>query len=436
MIEEIKMKTKKNVSLIAMVTALMISSITSFAQQDAKQAPKNYSVVKRVENYNQPTTFIPTKATPVNGAITENIMTSTERILHKEKPFLKKGVVKPVGKENFSAWQMTSDEGGHPQSAPNPLTYFASGSASSILTQVERSIQIMRLDVDEVKVETEFYFRWNDMMTDNWSGYTDKVITNIIVKSDESPEKIKELKEMAVRAWAVGEALANETTIDAANVINGDHWKGQEARLGEVPSPASIDHGRTISNTTDALKLQTIDIKAEPHMDMKNLPEVMEFTEIGIAESANDSERPYLHRIRAKSITENYETWDLYTDDSRGYKGIDAAPTSWDLFTIGTSFCLMSQLTPNQMYFQKKGVKIDDFRVEHQFNYQQDNFMTPTMTGYLDDVITRIVVKSKADEKVIHQFANQALRCCFAGEGIMNATEMETNIYLNGKLIQ
>lgn len=430
------MKTRKNMSAIAILIALLISSATSYAQDDVKQISKIYSVETRLDNYTLPTTFTPTKAIPVNGAITENIMTTTERILHKEKPFLKKGVVKPIGEDNFSAWQMTSDEGGNPQSAPNPLTYFAAGSASSLLTQLERSIQIMGLDVDDVKVETEFYFRWNDMMTDNWSGHTDKVITNIIVKSDESPEKIKELKEMSIKAWAVGEALANKTTIDAATFINGDNWKGQEARPGQVPSPISIDNGCTITNTTSALNLQTIDIKAEPHMDMKNPPKVMEFTEIGIAESANDLDRPYLHRVRARSITENYETWDLYTDDSRGYEGIDAAPTSRDLFTIGTSFCLMSQLTPNQMYFQKKGVKIDDFRVEHQFNYQQDNFMTPAMNGHLDDVITRIVVKSEADEKLVHQFANQALRCCFAGEGIQNATEMETNIYQNDELVK
>ena len=430
------MKTKKNVSVIAILTALLLSIGTGYAQNKVKQGPKEYSIETRLDDYTLPTTFTPTKATPVNGAITENIMTNTERILHKEKPFLKKGVVKPVGEDQFSAWQMTSDEGGHPQSAPNPLTYFATGSASSLLTQVERSIQIMGLDVDDVKVETEFFFRWKDIMTDNWSGYTDKVVTNIIVKSDESPEKIKKLKEMAIKAWAVGEALANKTTIDAATVINGDNWDGQEARPGKVGSPVSKDNGRTISNTNPDLKLQTIEVKDDARMDMKKPPKVMRFSEIGIAESAYDEQRPYLHRIRAKSLTANYETWELYADDSRGYEGIDTAPTSRDYFTIGTSFCLMSQLTPNQMYFQKKGVKIDDFRVEHQFNYQQDNFMTPTMTGHLDDVITRIVVKSEADEKVVHQYANQALRCCFAGEGIQKATEMITNIYLNDKLVK
>ncbi len=437
------MKTIKNLSIVMMLSALLIGG-TTYAQNDVKpgknaKAPITYNVGERVSQFNTPTTFTPMQATAKNGAISENIITSTERILNKEKPFLKKGVVKPVGETDYSAWQMTSDEGGEPQSAPNPLTYFAAGSASDLLTQVERGIQIMDLDVNSVKVETEFFFRWNDMMTDNWSGYTDKVVSNIIIESNESPERIKELKDFAVQAWATGEALANETTIDAATVINGDHWDGQNAKPGKIYTPVSVDNGLTFTNTTADLNLMTIEIKEideSTEMDMRNPPNPMTFSEIGIAESANNEKRPYLHRVRAKSLTPKYETWDLYVDDSRGYQGIDAAPTSRDYFTLGTSFCLMSQLTPNQMYFQMKGVKIDDFRVEHQFNYVQDDFMTPSSTGRLDDVITRIIVKSDADEKMVNQYTSQALRCCFAGEGIQNATEMETNVYLNGKMVK
>jgi len=262
------------------------------------------------------------------------------------------------------------------------------------------------------------------------------VVTNIVVKSNEPAEKIKELKEMAVRAWSIGESLANKTAIDAANIINGDNWDGKAAQPGQIPSPVSTDNGRTITNTTDALKLQTIKVTEDLHMDMNDFPKEMSFSEVGIAESAHDVERPYLHRLRAKSLTANYETWELYADDSRGYEGINAAPTSREYFTLGTSFCLMSQLTPNMMYFQKKGVKIDDFGVEHQFNYRESNFMTPTMTGEMTDVVTRILVKSDADEKMANQFAVQALRCCFAGEGIVFETEMETSIYLNGKLVE
>jgi uncharacterized OsmC-like protein len=426
-----EMKTTKNMSILVMLIALLMSAGTNYAQE-------SYSVVKRVDNFNQPTTFYPTKATPVNGAISENVVTSSKRLLSKEKPFLKKGVVKTVGEKNLSAWEMTSDEGGFPQSAPNPLTYFTAGAASDLLTQAERCIQIMGLDVENVKVETEIFFRWTDIMTDKWSGYTDKVVTNIVVESNEPEEKIKELKEMALKAWSIGESLANTTPIDKAFIINGDDWDGKAAQPGQITSPVSTDNGRTISNTTADIIMQTIDYN-EPldmNMDMQNPPKEMRFSEIGIAESAKDGEHPYLHKLRAKSLTPNYETWELYSDDSRGYKGINAAPTSREYFTLGTSFCLMSQLAPNMMYFQKKGVKIDDFGVEHQFNYRQENFMTPVMAGEMTDVVTRILVKSDADEKLANQFATQALRCCFAGEGIVYETEMETSIYLNGKLVK
>lgn len=423
---------------LSIIAALLISVSAAYAQNDVNQSPKVYQVETRLDNHTRPTTFTPTKAIPVNGAISENIVTTTQNILNKEAHFLKKGLVKPVGEKQFSAWELVSDEGGsgHSQTAPNPLTYYAAGASSSLLTQVERFIQILALDIEEVKVESKIFFRWSDPMSDNWSGYTDKVISNILIKSSESPEKIKQLKEKALKAWAVGEGLANKTTIDAGILINADDWAGLKARPGKVASPISIDNGRTITNVTPDLNLQTVEIEKDLGLDMGQFPNPVTFSEISIAESAHDATRPYLHKIRAKSLTENYQTWELYTDDSRGYEGMDKAPTSRDYFTVGTSFCLMSQLTANKMYFQKQGINIDDFRVEHQFNYQQDNFMTPTMTGHLDYVITRVIVKSDAAKEALTDYAKQALRMCFAGEGVQNETEMESNVYLNGTIVK
>ena len=133
------MKTK--LTTLSLITALLLSGSTAFAQTDVDQDVKVYQVEKRLDQYTRPTTFTPTKATPVNGAITENIVTTTQSILNKEAPFLKKALVKPVGEDAFSAWEPVSDEGGahHSQTAPNPLTYYAAGASSSLLTQVERS---------------------------------------------------------------------------------------------------------------------------------------------------------------------------------------------------------------------------------------------------------------------------------------------------------
>jgi hypothetical protein len=70
---------------------------------------------------------------------------------------------------------------------------------------MERAIQIMDLDVEDVKVESKMLFRWSDPMSDKRSGFMDKIVANILIKSDEPSEKIAELKEGAVKAWAVGE---------------------------------------------------------------------------------------------------------------------------------------------------------------------------------------------------------------------------------------
>jgi uncharacterized OsmC-like protein len=429
---------KNKLSIISILAVFCLSGSAVYAQNEVKQDVKNYQVETRLDNYTRPTTFTPEKAVPVNGAITENIITSTQSIFNKEAVFLKKGLVKTVGEDQLSAWELVSDEGGagHKQTAPNPLTYYAVGASSSLLTQVERFIQILDLDVEDVKVESKIFFRWSDPMSDNWSGYTDKVISNILIKSSESPVKIEELKEKALKAWAVGEGLANKTPIDVGIVLNADDWAGAHARPGRVESPISIDNGRTITNVTPDLNLQTVEVEKDLTLNMHNFPNPFTFSEISTAESAHDAERPYLHKVRGKSLTENYATWELYADDSRGYEGIGSAPTSREYFTAGTSFCLMSQLTANKMYFQKQGINVDDFRVEHQFNYQQDNFMTPAMTGHLDSVITRVIVKSDAAKEALTSYAKQALRMCFAGEGIQNETEMESTLYLNGKRVK
>jgi uncharacterized OsmC-like protein len=430
------MKTK--LSTLSLLAALLISGSNAFAKDNTNQNAKAYQVVKRLDNYTRPITFTPTKATAINGAISENIVTSTQSILNKDAMFLKKGLVKPLGEKNFSAWQAVSDEGGHghAQTAPNPLTYYAVGSASSLLTQVERAIKVLGLDVQDVKVESKILFRWNDTMSDKWSGYTDKVISNIIITSKESPAKIKELKKVALKAWAVGEALANKTTIDAKILVNADNWAGLKPSAGKVASPISKDNALKISDVTPNIKFQTMSVEKDATIDMHHFPKTLKFPEIAIAESAHDKTRPYLHKVKAKSLTENYATWELYTDDSRGYKGIDKAPTSRDYFSLGTSFCLMSQLTASKMYFMKKGIKVDNYRVEHQFNFQQDNFMTPSMNGHLNKVITRISVTSEAQKDALIKYAQQSLKMCFAGEGIQNETKMDTKFYLNGKKVK
>jgi len=195
-----RIKSKTTLSIVA---ALCVSSSSLFSQniEQTKQF-QEYQIEKRLDNYTRPMTFTATKAIAKNGAITENIVTTTQNIHNKEAHFLKKGVVKVVGEDSFSPWEMVSDEGGavHHQTAPNPLTYYIVGSSSSLLTQFERAVQVLDLDVEDIKIESKIFFRWQDPMSSKWTGYTDKVVSNVLINSNESIENIKKLKELAIKS--------------------------------------------------------------------------------------------------------------------------------------------------------------------------------------------------------------------------------------------
>jgi AhpD family alkylhydroperoxidase len=432
--KQTEMKTIKNVSVVALLIALLISSGASYAQNSGVST--DYNVMSRLDQSPRPAGFQPTKATPVNGAYTESVATSSNRVLNEETIMLKKVSVQPIGDDDFSTWQFLCDEGGHTyeQSSPNPLSYMTGGISSSLLTRVEQAIKIMDLDVASAKVETKVFFRYDDPFSPKWTGFTDKVIANILIESDEPAEKITELKRMAVQAWAVGECIMKETPVDAQYAYNTTIWETESARHGKVAGADSYDNGMKITSKGNKLAPKSFELGADVGMEKWTNPFV--FAVVSISESANDAQRPYLHKVKIRALQENYVTWDVYTDDSRGFEGTDKAPSSRDYFTAGTSLCLMSQLTGWSEMYKRQGIEIDDYRVEQQFNYQVDNYMTPSATGHVDGVTTRILIKSDANEKVMSDFATNALRTCFAGEAVLGATTTEIDVFQNGKLVK
>lgn len=429
-----EMKTIKNVSAVALLTALLLSSGVSYTQNSSVST--DYHVMSRLDQSPRPAGFQPKKATPVNGAYTESVATAASRVLNDETIMLKKVSVQPINDTDFSPWQFLCDEGGHTyeQSSPNPLSYMTGGISSSLLTRVEQAIKIMDLDVTSAKVETKVFYRFDDPFTPKWTGFTDKVIANILIESDEPAEKITALKRMAVQAWAVGECIMEETPVDAQFAYNTAIWKTESARQGKVAGADSYDNDMKITSKGNKLEPKSFKLDADVSMEKWVNPFV--FKVVSISESANDAQRPYLHKVKIRALQENYVTWDVYTDDSRGFEGIDKAPTSRDYFTAGTSLCLMSQLTGWSEMYKRQGIEIDDYRVEHQFNYQVDDYMTPSATGHVDAVTTRILMKSDANEKVMHEFATNALRTCFAGEAVVGATTTEIGIFQNGNEIK
>jgi len=399
-----------------------------------------YHVQSRVEKSPEPTALRPAKADFSKGSVSENVVVVAERVLNKDSFMLKKGTVQPVGEAGFSSWQLLCDEGGinYEQSSPNPLSYLTTGIASNLLTQVQRSAEILNLDIDTVKVEAKVLFRFDDPMSDQWAGYTDKVIANILIESKESSEKISELKKMALKAWVAGEGLANKTEIQTELVINGNHWDGKGSRGGRVPDPISVDNNLTLTSKTAAPKPATFEVGEDVGISpMAFFKGHIEFAVVAIAESAADAERPYLQKVTVRAIQENYAAWILYADDSYGTDGLDKAPTSLDYLAAGMALCLMSQLDLNNEFFRliHRTVfrpDINNYRVEQQVNYRQENSRSPEIAGYIDTVITKVVVNSQASEEDLNTFFNQSLRMCFAGEAFKNETEIVSKLYLNG----
>lgn len=428
------MKTKNNASVMILLIALLISAGTINAQN--KEALTDYNVISRLDLSPRPAGFQPIKAIPVNGTYIESVVTASNRVLNDESIMLKKVSVQPIGDSDFSPWQFLCDEGGHTyeQSSPNPLSYMVGGISSSLLTRVEQAIKIMDLNVASAKVEAKVFFRFNDAFTPKWTGFTDKVIANILIDSDEPTEKIAEVKRMAVQAWAIGECITNPTLVDAQFAFNTKIWETESARSGKVAGSDSYDNGMKITSKGNKLEPESFKLGAD--VSMAEFTNPFKFEVVSISESANDAQRSYLHKIKIRAIQENYLEWDVYADDSRGYEGIDKAPTSSDYFTAGTSLCLMSQLTGWSEFYKHQGIEFDDFRVEHQFNYQVDNYMTPSATGHVDGVTTRILIKSGSSEKVMSDFAKNALGTCFAGEAITGSTTTEIGVYQNGKLLK
>lgn len=433
----IEMKTKKNAGAVAILLALLMIGGSGFAQDIRTTGKKNevsskeYAVISRSDLSPRPAGFQPNEAKAVNGAYIESVLTVSSRVLNEETIMLKKVSVQAIGEKGFSPWELLCDEGGHTyeQSAPNPLSYMVGGISSSLLTQVELAIKIMDLDVASAKVEAKVFFRFDDPFSPNWRGYTDKLVANILIESDEAVEKIEEVKRMAVQAWAIGECIINPTPVDAQFAYNTKIWETESASGGKVANSDSYDNGMKISSKGNIPAPESFRLGADVSMEEFTNPFLFEV--VSISESTNDAQRPYLHKVKIRAIQENYASWDIYADDSRGYEGIDKAPTSRDYFTAGTSLCLMSQLTGWSEFYNHQGIEIKDYRVEHQFNYLVDHYMTPSATGHVDGVITRILMKSGVSENIMSEYAKNALGTCFAGDAVLKSTPTEIGIYLN-----
>lgn len=445
----------ENRNLIYVDQVLTIPEVEEIAEAEAKAIdievteaetteavePVAYNVISRVNGTPDTVELEPSLALTSEDDLNENVALVVERVLNDQSFMLKKGTVQPVSVEGSSSWELLCDEGGtdSDQTAPNPLTYLTTGITSNLLTQVQKGIEVMDLEVDSVRVEAEVAFSYDNAMSADWVGYTDSVKANIVIESDETEEVLIALQEMALNAWVAGEGLANETPIYPELIINGEYWDEIASLPGGVVGDVSIVDDLKVTDRTTELEPLTI-VLGEELPTMEVLKEGvgpngfdMEFVVVAIAEMVEDPDRPYLQEVKVHAIQEHYIPWTLYVDDSIGNEGEDKAPSSLDYLTAGTGLCLTSQLSALAMSMQEQ---LEDYRVEQEINFRQENTMTEDMAGYTDSIVTYIIVNGQAPDEAFKEFSNLALQMCFAGESFLNETEMINSLYVNGEIVE
>lgn len=404
---------------------------------DSYNSYQEYQVIDRNDKPLAPTSFKPGVADTIAGNNNRNIVAITEMVKNENSKMLKIGRMQSTGIDNYTGWHLIADEGaaeGANPFGPSPLSYYISGLAANLHTQILRAAEVKGVELDNVKVEVLNKFRWHEMLSPDGAGFLDETTTNIIIESSVSAEVIQEIKKMALNSWTAGEALRNETVIEPSLVVNKNDFKNYHATPGTTLSEDSFVDDMKLSSVTDVPKKptylkQTIDDVAEGFSfeTMTNL----EFEIFAISESAENSERPYLKKITLS--TPSPETWEIYADEFMGANDRPVAPTSLEYFTVGTTLCLTSQTT---LVSAMMGLEFADYRVENQMDYRQEVMDSTDMVGYTDTVHSYIIIKSDESPERLETFYNKSLSLCFAGEGLKNATEMNTHCYLNGKRVE
>jgi len=395
-----------------------------------------YQVIERNKTPVQPAGAKKVVAESVKGDNNVNIVSATEMVQNNTSSMLKRAFMQRTGVDGYTGWAVLAvegaEEGKYPY-GPSPLSYYTAGVASNLHTQVNMAAKAVGVVLEDVTVEVVNNFNWDRMMDDDGTGHLAKTAVKIIIKSEATAAEIKRIKKIAVNAWAAGQALINKTAVTTNLIINGDNWDNYHEKPGTSESDESYDGDRKLSSVTPEIKYpkyaELWDGEA-PSMSMDSVNN-LSFQIYAISETLDNSERPDFKRVTISSPTG--ETWEIYSDEFMSKDDKPLAPTSLEYFTVGTSLCLTSQTT---LVNAMMGIDYNDYRVEHRFEFSQKYFGTSDMKGALDMVHAYVFIDSDESKETLNKFFKKSLALCFAGAGLVNETEMDINLYLNGNKLR
>jgi uncharacterized OsmC-like protein len=395
-----------------------------------------YQVIERNETPVQPSGAEKVVAESAAGDNNVNIVSATEMGQNATSSMFKRAYMQRTGIDDYTGWAILADEGaeeGEYPYGPSPLSYYSAGVAANLHTQIDMAAKAVGVVLNDVTVEVVNDFNWVRMMDDDGTGHLAKSTVRILIESDASTAAIENVKKIAIDAWAVGQALMNKTPVTPKLIVNGDSWDNYHVGPATSESDESYDGDLKLSSVTPEIMYP----EYAELWDVEDLGMSMEtvnnltFQIYAISETLENKERPDFKRVTISSPSG--ETWEIYSDEFMSEDDKPLAPTSLEYFTVGTTLCLTSQTT---LVSAMLGINYDDYRVEHRFEYGQKYFGTSEMKGSLDMVHTYVFIDSDESKETLDKFFNKSLALCFAGEGLVNETEMDIITYLNGNEVK
>jgi uncharacterized OsmC-like protein len=395
-----------------------------------------YQVVERNETPIQPSGPEKVVAESAAGDNNVNIVSATEMVQNETSSMLKRAYMQRTGIDDYTGWAILGDEGaeeGEFPYGPSPLSYYSAGIAANLHTQIDMAAKAVGVALDDVSVEVVNDFHWDRMMDDAGTGHLTKTTVRILIESNASIAEIESVKKIAIDAWSVGQALMSKIPVSPNLIVNGDNWDNYHVGPGTSESDESYDGDLKLSSVTQEIMYpeyaELWDVEnAGMSLDTVNN---LAFQIYAISETLDNKERPDFKRVTISSPSG--ETWEIYSDEFMSEDDQTLAPTSLEYFTVGTTLCLTSQTT---LVSAMMGIDYDDYRVEHRFEYGQKDFGTSDMKGSLDMVHTYVFIDSDESKETLDKFFNKSLALCFAGEGLVNETEMDIMTYLNGNEVK
>lgn len=129
---------------------------------------------------------------------------------------------------NGGTWEMISDEGtavGGRGTAPSPLMYFAAGLGFCLMSHVEMLAKKQGYHIKNARLEQRSTWTTTldlgDVQPANTFGTAEQMQLNLLIESDNTPEKMTEFVAYCRQACMAIQAVANATPVSTGIYLNG-----------------------------------------------------------------------------------------------------------------------------------------------------------------------------------------------------------------------